>query len=371
MLEHTMTSSPRSIRGLECKPDLDICLRRIEAWYHQEVLDRPPVRFYKHNAQHEAGDPLDTSRWASLRDRWNDTDYLLDSFEESIKDKTFKAETFPVFMPNLGPNVYSAFYGGALGYGEITTWYDPIINTLDDLSPLSGDPFQSASFKKIEEMTRAALARCGHKYWVGYTDFHPGIDCAAAWCGTENLFYSMADEPEKVLPVMELSVRDFHAIFDYFDALLKAAAQPSVTWMNIPCREGKFHIPSSDAASMISNEYFNRFSLPFTRREMKGMARNIYHVDGKGVAQHLDYILSEPDVHAIQWVQGVGADWPIMQWAPLIKRVLAAGKAVLLDVPLEELEPFMAAVPREGVFLCLGTREGMEDDVLRRVQNWR
>jgi hypothetical protein len=367
----TPITSPRNIRGLECKPDMDMCMRRIEAWYHREVLDRPPVRFVKHNAQHETGAPLDTSRWPTLHDRWHDTGHQLDSFEQSIKNKIFRAETFPVFMPNLGPSVYSAFYGGSLGYGEITTWYDPIINNLDDLSPLAADPFQNAYFKKIEGMTRAALARCGHKYWVGYTDLHPSLDCAAAWCGPETLFFGMADEPEKVAPLLELSVRDFHAIFGHFDSILKAAGQPSVTWMSIPCFHGKFHIPSSDAASMISNDYYRRFTQPLMRRELEGMARNIYHVDGKGVAQHLDMILSEPDVHAIQWVQGVGTDWPILQWVPLIKRVLAAGKAVLVDVPLGELTQFMAKVPREGVFLCLDAGEDNEEDVLRRVQKWR
>ena len=70
-------------------------------------------------------------------------------------------------------------------------------------------------------------------------------------------------------------------------------------------------------------------------------------------------------------MQGVGTDWPIMQWTPLIKRVLAAGKSIMVDVPLGELEAFMSAVPPEGVFLCLDVKPDMEEAVLRRVQKWR
>ena len=366
----TTNSTPRAVRALETKPDMDTCMRRIEAWYHQQVLDRPPVRFVKHNANHDAGYPLDTTRWPTLRDRWLDTAHLIERFETSIKDKIFRAETFPVFIPTLGPNVYSSFYGGALGYGETTTWYDPVITNLDDLSPLSSDPFQSFTLKKLEEQTRAALSRCGHKYWVGYADLHPSLDCAAAWCGAETLFFGMTDEPEKLTPLLELSIRDFHAIFDHFDAILKSAGQPSVTWLRVPCHHGKFHIPGGDTTSMISSEYFQRFSQPLLRRELKSMTRNVYHVDGKGVANHLDSILSEPGVHAIQWVQGVGTDWPIMQWTPLIKRVLAAGKSIMVDVPLDELESFMSEVPREGVFLCLDAGDDIQEDVLRSVQKW-
>ena len=100
------------------------------------------------------------------------------------------------------------------------------------------------------------------------------------------------------------------------------------------------------------------------------MDRAIYHVDGRGVAQHLDVILAQPEIQAIQWVQGLGADWPILQWILLLRRILAAGKSVLVDVPMEELDEFMNRMPREGVFLCLGVKEGEEADTLKRVQRW-
>ena len=361
--------SPRRIRELACKPDLDLCFKRIEAWYNQAVIDRPPVRFTKHNAQHAKGNPLDTARWKTLRDRWMDTDYMVDNFEKSLEGKSFKAETFPIYIPTLGPNVYSAFYGGELQFGETTTWYDPSISNLDDLSPISNDPFLSLYFKKLEEQTRTALSRCGDKYWVGYADLHPSLDCVAAWCGAETLMLAMTDTPEKLEPLLDISCRDFHEIFDHFDSILKAAGQPSITWIRIPCA-GKFHIPSGDATSMISSAYFQRFSKPCLQQELKGIDRAVYHVDGKGVAQHLDIILNEPGIQAIQWVQGVGDDWPIMQWIPLLKRVLDAGKSVIVDVPLDELDEFIANMPPEGVFLCLDAEDFMQDDILRRINKW-
>lgn len=354
---------------ISTKPDYARCLERIEAWFHQSVLDRPPVRFYKHNAQFDAGEPLDKSRWDSLEQRWFDTDYQIDSFEQSLVGKVFHAETFPVFTPNLGPSVYSAFYGGRLDFAEVTSWYEPVLENLDDLTALQQDPFESHYFKKIEELTRAALARSAGRYWVGYTDLHPSLDCIAAWQGIDALCIDMATEPEQLAPLIELSVRDFHRIFDHFDAMLKAAGQPSGTWINIPCA-GKLHIPSCDVSTMISTDYFRQFSLPQMQRELQGMDRAIYHVDGKGVARHLDVILEQPGIQAIQWVQGMGEDWPILQWIPLLKRVLAAGKSVLVDVPIEELDEFMNQMPREGVFLCIGVREGDELEALRRVERW-
>ncbi len=359
----------RPIVSLSTKPDYAQCMERIEAWFHQAVLDRPPVRFYKHNAQFEAGEPLDQSRWYSLRERWFDTDYQIESFEQSIAGKVFPAETFPVFVPNLGPGVYSAFYAGDIKFDEVTSWYHAVLDNPDDHSVLASDPFQNIFFRKIEEMTRAALARCGDRYWVGYTDFHPSLDCMAAWRGVDGLCMDIAMKEENLQTLLKLSVRDFHRIFDHFDSMLKAAGQPSVTWMNIPCT-GKFHIPSCDFSTMISAAHFEEFSFPQLRRELQGMDRCVYHVDGKGVARHLDVILAQPEIQAIQWVQGMGADWPIIQWIPLLKRAIAAGKSVLVDVPMEELDEFISQMPREGVFLCLGVMEGQEAETLKRVQRW-
>jgi len=361
---------PNPLIPLSTKPDYERCIDRIEAWFHQSVIDRPPVRFYKHNAQFEAGEPLDRTRWASLEDRWFDTGYQIESFEQSIACKVFHGETFPVFSPNLGPSVYSAFYAGDIEFDEVTSWFHPVLESPDDLSVLQNDPFQNRFFRKIEEMTREALARSGGRYWVGYTDLHPSLDCIAAWRGVDGLCMDMAMQPEKLQPLVDLSIRDFHRIFDHFDAMLREEGHPSATWMNIPCA-GKFHIPSCDFSTMISNAHFEEFSLPQLRHELLGMDRCVYHLDGKGVARHLDTILAQPEIQAIQWVQGVGTDWPILQWVPLIRRVLEAGKSIIVDLQLSELEEFMSRTSPEGVFLCIGVPEGSEKAVLNKLEGWK
>jgi hypothetical protein len=47
---------------LDSKPDSARCLARIEAWFEQAVLDRPPIRFYHHNVEYEGGAAFDPAR---------------------------------------------------------------------------------------------------------------------------------------------------------------------------------------------------------------------------------------------------------------------------------------------------------------------
>jgi hypothetical protein len=204
---------------------------------------------------------------------------------------------------------------------------------------------------------------------VGYTDLHPGVDCAAAWRDPLQLCLDMVDSPVKTKELIGIAIDDFELIYDHFDAMLKAERQLSVSWMGVPSF-GRMHIPSCDFSAMISPKLFEEFCLPVLRREVKTMTHNIFHVDGKGVARHLDRILDVPEVHAIQWVQGVGDDLPIMQWVPLIKDIQARAP-VIVDLKESELEGFMQEVKPEGIFLWVGTESEEEElALLERVSRW-
>ena len=151
---------------------------------------------------------------------------------------------------------------------------------------------------------------------------------------------------------MDLANVNFLPTFDYYDNLLKAHGQMSVTWMGIPSG-GKMHIPSCDFTSLVSRAAFDEFFLPSLLNEVRHMTHNIFHLDGKGLLRHLDRILEIPEINAIQWVQGVGDDQPIMQWLPVIGKIQDAGKGVVVDLQLSELEPFIAAMRPEGLYLCI------------------
>ena len=349
-------------------PGFGRAMERVYAWYEGEMLDRPPIRFSRHNADFDNVDACGRT-WPTLKDRWMDAPYQIEKFEASIRGKTFHAETFPVFWPNLGPNVFAACYGMPYIFGEVTAWTEPIIEALaNDYIPKID--WRHPYIKKLDELTNLALERAGAHYLVGYTDMHPGIDCVAAWRGSEQLLYDLVDGPEAIERLCTANEQDFLCFYDHYDHMLKKHQQLSATWMNIPSF-GKMHIPSCDFSSMISTADFKRIAYDAIAKECERMDHNIFHVDGKGVARHLDVILSLPNLHGIQWVQGVGADAPMLQWAPLIERVQKAGKGVVVDVAPAELDSFMKALSPKGLYLCIAAESEEEElRIIERVEKW-
>lgn len=355
---------------LSTKPDFDQCMERIGAWYAGHMLDRPPIRFSRHNAAFSGDAAPAKGRWPDLRSRWFDAHYQIDSAIAATQGRRFLGETFPVFYPNLGPNILAAALGCELHFEETTSWETPIL-----LGELGGNAvpvldMQRSYVKKIEEMTYLALERSEHRFLVGYTDIHPGLDLLAALRGNEALLMDLIDDPCAVLAMNRALAPAFFAFYDHFHRILHGAGQPSVSWMGIPS-PGKMHIPSCDFSFMISPGDFDRFALPGLREECAHMDHNIFHMDGPGVARHLPSILTLPKLNAIQWVQGAGEQSDIRLWFPLIRQIQQSNKGVVIDFPAELLEDVIANLAPEGLFLCVGTgSEEQEEAILARILRW-
>ncbi len=364
------THQARRTVEIEAMDDFDKSMKRVSAWFENEIIDRPPVRFVAHNAFLEAATedisqlpPAEKKAW------WFDVETQIDLFIKSIDGRRFHGETFPVFFPNLGPDVYASFYGAELEFGEVTSWSIPLVREWADAEKLKLD-MENEYFRKLEELTKFALDQCSGRFLVGYTDLHPGIDCVAAWRDPQQLCFDMIDDPDKVRELAALAIADFKVIFDHFDNVLKAHNQLSVSWMGIPSFE-RMHIPSCDFSTLISPAFFREFCLPILRREVQTMTHNIFHVDGKGVARHLEAILSVPQVNALQWVQGVGDDLPIMQWIPFLKQIQARGVPTIIDLNKKELDAFMAEMKPQGLFLWVATNTEEEElAILNSVAKW-
>ena len=351
-----------------CKPNFDEAMERIEAWYRGEMIDRAPVRFQGHNVQYDFGGATNWTpeQWKA---HWFDFDAVVERAAQEMKSGTWLAETFPVFMPNLGPAIYSAFYGCELSFEETTSWAQHFVQGAAEVAQLTLDR-SNEYFRGIMTLTEKALTVAKGDFMVGYTDLHPGFDCVASWRDSQEICFDFIDEPEMVKQLLELSIHDFHAIYNEFDTVLKDAGQLSCTWMGIPSF-GKMHIPSCDFAALISPDTFNEYGLPILQREVQGMTENIFHLDGPGVANHLDTILSVPEVGAIQWVQGYGPERSVMQYVPMIQKIQNAGKSVVVDLDLEDLNAFMGAVSPEGILLCVNEHdETVQKEVITSLLKW-
>ncbi|HJP31567.1 MAG: hypothetical protein QF689_02225 [Candidatus Latescibacteria bacterium] len=352
----------------ELKPDFEQVLDRFEAWWQGEVLDRPLVSF-SYARPPEQRVPAPVSTHASLHDRWLDVDFAVDSATSRLTNTMFGGDALPVAYPNLGPEVFSAFYGCPLVFTETTSWSEPILEDWDSASTLALDA-GNEYYQRILQITDALLEAGRDRFLVGYTDLHGGADAVAALREPQRLCIDMLERADDVRALTERVTVDFLRTYDVYHDRLQAEGQHSITWLPATCR-GRMHVPSNDFSCMISQELFEDLFVPGIVQECRHMDRCIYHLDGPEALRFLDLLLDVPEIDAIQWVPGAGQDrWS--DWIDVYRRVQATGKSFILYPPVAELDQVFSALRPEGAWLAVS---GITDDdtaraVIDAVSHW-
>ncbi len=355
----------------ELKPDFDKVLNRYEAWWNCDIMDRPLVSM-KFSVDDADRLQIPRKKHATIRERWLDTEHVAAQAHARLMNTVHFADSLPIAWPNLGPEVFSAFYGCEIEYGERTAWSKPI---LDDWSNESLEKLRldwtSFYFSKLIEMTKALIEKGRGKFIVGYTDLHGGGDAIAAFRDPQELLIDTIECPDVIKRLCDRIITDFLEVYDYFHAMLSASGMPSTTWLPATCK-GKYHVPSNDFSCMISNDAFEDIFLPGIIRECQHMDRCIYHLDGPQALRYLDRLLDVPEIHAIQWVPGAGHDY-WADWIEVYQRMQSRKKAFCLSLPADDLNLLFENLSPKGVWISSvsGISNKQEAEAaLRKIVKW-
>lgn len=354
---------------LEFKPDLEMTMRRMEAFWEGEVLDRPVIQFHLEKPPAEQNSPP-ASRHPTSRARWLDAGYQAQHALARLSSRIFMGDSLPVACPNLGPEALAAFYGCPLEFGDYgTSWTRPILKSWDEADQLQLD-LQHPYFLKLVELTDALLELGRGKFITGLPDFHPGGDLIASLRNPQDLAVDLLDNPERVKLLLDRLKPDYFRVYDFWYDKLSASGQPLTSWLEL-ASYSKYYIPSNDFSGMISTKMYCEFFLQGIVEECRFLDRSIYHVDGIGALRHLDVILDIPELDAVQWVPGAGrAGFP--GWVSVYQKIQSAGKAMIVYCDVGDLDLVMHTLAPRGLALAIRgvTSREMGEAVLSEMEAW-
>lgn len=324
---------------LATKPDLAEVLARFEAWWNREPLARPLVTI---QVEPDCPPALPGKRHGSLRERWLDEEYVLDCVEARIESGVYLGDTFPTYMPFLGPEICATLFGAELVFqSEETSYSVPVLRRVRDILALEPD-FSNAYWEKIRRLTDLSIERGRGRWITGVTDLHTNGDLLAALRDPQELCLDCADDLEGVRLACEHVTDWFPTIFDDLYGRIAAASQPCTTWTPA-LATGAWYTISCDFICMLSPPMFREAILPSLRREIGHMKYSLFHLDGPGALKHLDSLLELEELDGIQWVYGAGAG-PASRWIDVYRRIQDAGKCLQI-VGYDGLDEFQAIAP--------------------------
>ncbi len=339
------------------KPDFARSAERYEAWWHCEVADRPVVTLNVKPQREYAGP---TKQHESFRDRWFDTEFVVDSAIAHMAQRDFAGDSLPTFNANMGPDITATPFGCELDYSEFSSWSTPIIHDTHEWSKLFDTKlnFDNPHWRHVEQLQDLAIEKCEGRYLVGMTDLHGNYDILAALRDPQMLCMDLLDCPD-VIHRAGMHVADaFCEMFRHQYEKVAAAEMGSTCWLG-GYHAGPAYVPSSDFWCMVSDETARDMVLPAIQREMQPLDRSIFHLDGPQALRHLDLLLELPELNAVQWVFGAG-NGTAKDWLDVYRRCQAAGKAVQVHTAsADEARALAEVLSSKGLWLQVG---GQFDD---------
>jgi len=351
---------------LSLKPDFDRAVERLEAWWHGEVLDRPCVQM--HVARPGTHRPFPEKKHATLRERWMDVEYQVESCLRSCERTYYVGEAFPVYVPNLGPDVCATLFGCELIFAPGTSWVEPIVRDWEDFD--FTPRFDSVYWTTIRKMTDLALEVGEGKFITGLTDLHMNGDLLSALRGREQLCLDLHDRPDELREVIRKAGALYPIVYDDLWNRIRAKGLGCTTWLSV-YHQGRYYPTSMDFAGLISPAMFQEFFLPIIMDEIEFLDRSLFHLDGPSALPHLDTLLSIPKLNGIQWVFGAG-NGPCTRWIDVYRRIQNAGKcAQVLVGEVEEIFTILEVLPPNGLLFTGGGGNLTPDEaetLLKRIE---
>lgn len=362
-------NTDRSIMAIEHIDDWEMRLARQDAFWQREIIDRPVVHIEVPAQPPRHPWPRERT-YPCIRDRWLDTERCVEHAVARVRNTCYLGDALPHIWPNLGPELFSAFFGCEMEFSDDTTWAIPAV--LDwaeaDRFRFSTDNFY---WRKLEEMTDALLEAGRGLFYTGISDIHTGGDAVAAFRDPQRLNMDLLLAPEDVKRLLARVNEAFKFVLDYYFDKLLGARQAISSWMGIVSTR-KWLIPSNDFSCMISKEMFDEFFLEGIAGECRHLEASVYHLDGPDALRHLDSLLAIEELNAVQWVYGAG-NGRASDWIPVYRRIQAAGKGIQLGAEPDELDVLIENLRPEGVWMSVGGLDGPEaaQAVIDKISQWR
>jgi len=253
-------------------------------------------------------------------------------YQKRLEAMCFYGDAWPKWWLNFGPGIMAGFIGVQVRTAPDTVWFEPSkLGEIRDLHPTYDA--ENAWWKRICDLTRAAVECWGDRVSIGHTDLGGNLDILASLRTTQQLLLDLYDAPEEVGRLAQEITALWLRYYDELYAMIEPAGRGTTPWAAI-WSPGRTYMLQCDFSYMISPRMFERYVMPDLAACCEELDDGFYHLDGKGEIPHLDMLLSLEQLRGIQWVPGDGQP-PAEDWLPLLKRIRDGGKLCQLGVTPE------------------------------------
>lgn len=329
--------------------DWENAQKRLEAFWHNEILDRPCIQIYAPAPEADYAD-LEPLTECNHDIRWTDPEIYFNSFREEYMHTRYLGEAFPNLYPNWAGE--AQMFGCPIKYDKDTIWVRPAANTVLDVDAEKLDIDHPTVHQLLEKLAYCAEHGSGEAF-IGMPPMGNVGDSLARICGYNNLCIDLIDNPEEIFIIEEKLTAFWKQMYEKVYRTINQYMKGSCGWLP-SWHPGRSAIIEFDFGALVSPEMFRKY-LPYLLERAEFVEKTIYHLDGPDALIHLDTILAQKEFHAIQWEPGVACE-NILEYIPVMQKIQAAGKGLYIASPRYSAEAVLELLKNlrpEGLIIPL------------------
>ncbi|MFX1455480.1 MAG: hypothetical protein ACFFDB_08920 [Promethearchaeota archaeon] len=336
------------------KEDIDEAKNRLEAWWNREIIDRPAIQYYY---PREGGSILELRDiiffgW-KLAQNPDAIEDVISDYERRLYGVAFCGESIPSFIPYYGAGIMAAVFGVTPKFQTRTMWFskptspNDIVALLEDIKLNANNPWYS----RLLRVTEYAAKHSQNRYQISMTDLGGILDVLSSFLGPREIILTMKRRPDIIDTCRAILLEKTLQVYDDLQDIINKYNDGCNSWMNVWSKKRWYPI-QCDFCAMLNPIWFKRFALPDIKAQAAHMDYSIYHLDGINALNHLDDILSIPELTGIQWVPGDGKE-PMghEKWYPIYKKIQAAGKNIVNTVSPSRISTMYKNFDNKGLLL--------------------
>jgi hypothetical protein len=369
------------------KPDWEQAKKRFLAWWNHQVIDRcciavhaprkdsdlPPLPDLQYELWLDGLDEIADDDQAAIQHWWTDPELNCQRAMRWFENSYFAGEALPVTQVDWGAMAMAAMFGSPPVYTKTTVWYRPVIHDWDSWHwhfNAETDPTWGDMLAILERFLEDADGR----YFVGSPELGNGADVLSLMRGMDRLALDLYTHPEAVKQGVDVICDTWVALMEQVHQLTAAANDDGgiLAWLGL-WAPGRIDQIACDFSSVISPQMFRQFFVPEVVKMGNWCRYGAYHLDGPACMRNmLDVLLEIEGIDAIQFTPGAGAPPTYSPaYIPRYRNILESGRGLYLLVEPGEVEPILAVLPPEGLFLrTFVDSEEEADELLKKVTRW-
>jgi hypothetical protein len=339
----TETLTALAAQPLEFCEDFPAIAQRLEAWWQQELVDRPVFL-----AQANTRPDRPITRRLELMD---DAEAWLAAKLQDMQHLHRVGDALPHVRVDFGPVLLGSLLGGTREVRSDTSWTHAFIDDDWSNAPDWTIPDDHPDWLLLQKLTKLVAQDAAGRYVLCTPDLGASADVLLNLRGSAQLCMDVVMRPETVQAAIDAIYKSWRQAFASLYANAVEYGAGVIHWLGL-WSSRPHTVPACDFNALIGPAHFEQLFLPEIARQAETVGRAIFHLDGPDAARHIDALLDVPHIQAIQFTPGAGSP-SALQWLDMLRKIQDRGRSLLIFTPAEEVIELTRSLRPEGLAILI------------------